>query len=84
MLSDQERRRLGELELQLHAEDPRFASKFQTIADHLRSRLIVALLVMIAGVAMMVIGLVRASVPLAVVGILTAGAGACIAAGWQH
>jgi len=84
MLSDQERRRVRELELQLQAEDPRFAGKFQPIAGHMRGRLIVALLVMIAGVVTGAIGFVQADVPIAITGILLVGTGACIAAGWHH
>jgi Protein of unknown function (DUF3040) len=84
MLSDQERRRLGELEMQFETEDPRFAGKFQSIASHLRARLIVAVIVMIASVITGVTGLVLREVPLAIVGILAFGSGACIAAGWER
>jgi hypothetical protein len=84
MLSDQERRQLGELELQLEAEDPRFVGKFRSIADHLRSRLIVALLVMIAGMVTAVVGLAQTDVAPMVAGLLLMGTGACVAAGWQR
>lgn len=84
MLSDQERRRLGELELQFETDDPRFASKFHSAANHLLSRLVVAVAVMFAGLVTGVIGLVLPEVPLTVAGILVIGAGACVAAGWRR
>ena len=42
MLSDQERRQLGELEVRLEAEDPRLAGKLRSAADHTLARLFVA------------------------------------------
>jgi len=84
MLSDQERRQLGELEVQLEAEDPRLAGKFRTIPDHLLARLSIAVLVMISGVVTTVTGLGLTAVPVAVIGLVMVGAGACVAAGWHR
>lgn len=84
MLSEQERRRLGELEVQLEADDPRLAGKFRSIADHTLARLCIAVLVMTAGLVAAATGLVLTVVPLAVAGIVLVGAGACVAAGWRR
>jgi Protein of unknown function (DUF3040) len=84
MLSDQERRQLGELEVQLETEDPRLAGKFRSAGDHTLARLFVAVLVMIAGVVTTVTGLALPVVPVAVVGLVLLGAGGCIAAGWRR
>jgi hypothetical protein len=82
MLTEHERRRLGELELQLEADDPRLAGKFRAATADARppTRLLVSALVGVAGFVVVVTGLAQTNADVAVSGLLLAGAGACIAA----
>ena len=77
-LSDEERRRLRELEEELAAEDPDLARQLQDNAPSDRSgaRTVYGLLIIVAGFALVIVGISIQLIILGVMGFLAAGAGA--------
>ena len=83
MLSESERRRLDELELELAADDPGFADRFHADFDQRGGtrRYAVGGFLAMLGVVLTVVALAATIVPLAVFGICLVGAGACAIVG---
>ena len=84
MLSDHERRRLQEIELQFQISDPRFAASFRILARARRARPLgghrksmhgagsIPCLLLAAGLAMLVIGATSGAMTLVVAGMVLA------------
>jgi uncharacterized membrane protein YgcG len=76
-LSEHEQRLLDQLEQQLHAEDPKFASSLGS--DPARSlstrHIVIGVLVAIAGVLILLMGVALQFIPLGVAGFIVMGAG---------
>lgn len=76
-LSEHEQRLLDQLEQQLHAEDPKFASSLGS--DPARSlstrHIVVGVLIAIAGVLILLMGVAWQFIPLGVAGFVVMGAG---------
>lgn len=79
-LSDDERKRLRELEEELAAQDPHLARKLgaRRLSNRPDTRKVYGLLVTIAGLALVILGISLQLTILGVVGFLAAGAGAYI------
>lgn len=77
-LSDEERRRLRELEEELAAEDPDLARQLQDNgpSDRSGARIVYGLLIIVAGFALVITGISTQLIVLGVIGFLAAGAGA--------
>lgn len=77
-LSDEERRRLQELEKELTAEDPDLARELRDEgpSDRTGARKIYGLLTIVAGFALVIAGISTQLTVLGVIGFLAAGAGA--------
>lgn len=87
-LSEHEQRLLDQLEQQLHAEDPKFASSLGS--DHARSfstrHIVIGSLVAIAGILILLLGVAWQAIPLGVVGFVIMGGGvyfATLRRGWR-
>ncbi|MGX7680418.1 DUF3040 domain-containing protein [Jatrophihabitans sp. DSM 45814] len=80
-LSEHEQRLLEQIEQALYAEDPKFASSVRSARPRNRTRSMLALAVVgvILGLALVLVGLVKIVIPLAVVGFVLI-VGSCVAA----
>jgi hypothetical protein len=81
MLSENEQRRLAEIELSLSADDPGFAHRFGrgTAESRQRRRRLIAVVVAVCGALSAVAGLfANANVPVVVVSMCGIGAAGCI------
>ena len=76
-LSEHEQRLLDQLEQQLHADDPKFAHSMASDTRKAMStrRLVIGALVTIAGILVLLAGIVNQYIPIGVVGFLVMGAG---------
>jgi hypothetical protein len=83
MLSESERRRLDELELELATDDPGFADRFHPDFEHRGGtrRFAIGGFLAVLGVALTIVALTGTIVPLAVFGLCLVGAGACAIVG---
>ncbi|WP_139005291.1 DUF3040 domain-containing protein [Arthrobacter crystallopoietes] len=79
-LSDDERKRLRELEEELAAQDPHLAQKLGTqgLSNRSGARRVYGLLVTIAGLALVILGISLQLTIVGVMGFLASGAGAYI------
>lgn len=89
-LSDHEQRLLDEIEQALYAEDPKFAASVRAARSRSRTRRSVGLCVfgVIAGLALVLVGLIAQIIALSVVGFVlvvgSCGYGAQVLRGRQH
>ncbi|EMY33608.1 membrane protein [Arthrobacter crystallopoietes BAB-32] len=76
-LSEHEQRLLDQLEQQLHADDPKFASHMESAAGRSLStrQIVVGSLVAVAGILILLIGISSQIIALGVLGFLVMGAG---------
>jgi hypothetical protein len=80
-LSEHEQRLLDEIEQALYAEDPKFASQMQgsKARDRLRHRIMVGVLAVLAGLVLVVLGVVNEAVWLGAIGFALMVGGAAYA-----
>ncbi|MDQ1737090.1 MAG: hypothetical protein QOH56_3341 [Pseudonocardiales bacterium] len=80
-LSEHEQRLLEQIEQALYAEDPKFASAVRSARPRSRARSMLALAVVgvVLGLALVLVGLVKIFIPLAVVGFVLI-VGSCLVA----
>ncbi|MDJ0313257.1 DUF3040 domain-containing protein [Arthrobacter sp. H35-D1] len=80
-LSEHEQRLLEQLEQQLHAEDPKFASALSSAPSRSLStrNIVIGVLVMIAGLLVLLAGVATHLILLGILGFLVMGAGVYIA-----
>jgi UPF0716 family protein affecting phage T7 exclusion len=76
-LSEHEQRLLDQLEQQLHADDPKFASHMESASGRSLStrQIVVGSLVAVAGILILLIGISSQIIALGVLGFLVMGAG---------
>ncbi len=76
-LSEHEQRLLDQLEQQLHAEDPKFASALESDPARLFStrHVVIGVLISIGGVLVLLMGVAWQLIPVGVAGFLVMGAG---------
>ena len=86
-LSDHEQRLLEQIEQALYQDDPKFARLYRATAvrSHYRGRLVKAFLGLLAGIAMLLAGVITMLIPLGVAGFLVMLASASYGvASWQR